>query len=777
LSGSCFGTQDRAPFDYQPFWITARLAAWRIVAVLVCALSAGTPAFAQTTVIRVNTGGDAYTDFNGNVWSADTGYNTGSAASDPGPVGGTNDPTLYLTTRWDNTPAPELQYSFTVPNGWYEVRLHFADMTLPPSTPGHRVFDAKIEGATVLPRLDIAAEVGHAVALIKTFNVRVTDGQIDIEFLHTSADHPIINALEIISSDKPTTPILTATAASATQVNLTWTASSDDEGVTGYSVERCQGAGCTSFTQIAAPVSTSYSDSGLASTTTYRYRVRAFDNDGNSSSPSSAAVALTPNHGPFSTIRVNSGGPAYTDTAGNTWVADTGFNTGNVANESGTVSGTSDPTLYMTSRWDNSPSPELEYSFNVPLGWYQVNLLFADMYNYPVGHRVFHVQLEGNTVFENLDLIAEAGAYTALTKSSTVKVSDGQLNIRFLHAAADHPVISAIEVFRQTSHDFDAPSTPAGFSALPVSSSRIDLAWSAATDNVGVTGYSLERCQGAGCTNFAQIASQSATTFIDTALTPGTTYRYRVRAGDATSNFSGYAVSNVTTYAGSDSEAPSAPTGLTTSGVTPTQVTLNWDASTDNTAVTAYRVERCQSAACTNFTQIATTTSASLNESGLSPGTVYRYRVRAADAVPNLGAYSSVVSVTTLAGSGDTVPPQPPGSLNATAHSANRINLSWAAAVDNVAVVSYFVERCVGTGCTNPSQIAALGAVLSYEDTGLAGGTTYRYRVRAADADGNFSSYSTVVTTSTLTGNGTAGSVTYHYDSFGRLKQVTVVPN
>ena len=61
----------------------------------------------------------------------------------------------------------------------------------------------------------------------------------------------------------PTAPSgLGATAASSAQINLSWTASTDNVGVTGYRVERCQGAGCTSFAQIATPAGTTYSDSG-----------------------------------------------------------------------------------------------------------------------------------------------------------------------------------------------------------------------------------------------------------------------------------------------------------------------------------------------------------------------------------------------------------------------------------------------------------------------------------------------------------------------------------
>ena len=64
----------------------------------------------------------------------------------------------------------------------------------------------------------------------------------------------------------------------------------------------------------------------------------------------------------------------------------------------------------------------------------------------------------------------------------------------------------------------------------------IDLAWPTATDNLGVTGYRVERCQGASCTNFAQIGTPTVTTFSDTGLNASTTYRYQIRAADAAGN-------------------------------------------------------------------------------------------------------------------------------------------------------------------------------------------------------------------------------------------------
>src|SRR5438445_655734 len=72
---------------------------------------------------------------------------------------------------------------------------------------------------------------------------------------------------------------LTASGASASQINLSWTASNDNIAVKNYLVERCPGAGCTTgFTQIATPTATTYSDStGLSAGATYGYHVRATD--------------------------------------------------------------------------------------------------------------------------------------------------------------------------------------------------------------------------------------------------------------------------------------------------------------------------------------------------------------------------------------------------------------------------------------------------------------------------------------------------------------------
>ena len=88
--------------------------------------------------------------------------------------------------------------------------------------------------------------------------------------------------------------------------------------------------------------------------------------------------------------------------------------------------------------------------------------------------------------------------------------------------------------------DTTPPTAPSGVTATASGSSSINLSWTASTDNVGVTGYRVERCTGANCATFAQIATPTGTTFSNTGLTGSTSYSYRVRAVDAAGNLSAY---------------------------------------------------------------------------------------------------------------------------------------------------------------------------------------------------------------------------------------------
>ena len=105
-----------------------------------------------------------------------------------------------------------------------------------------------------------------------------------------------------------------------------------------------------------------------------------------------------------------------------------------------------------------------------------------------------------------------------------------------------------------------------------------------------------------------------------------------------------------------DTTPPSTPTGLVASAPSWDRAQLSWSTSTDNGAVTAYRVERCQGVGCSTFAQVAEVTTTSYLDLGLAASTSYSYRVRAVDAAGNVSGYSSVASVSTPA-----APPVPAG--------------------------------------------------------------------------------------------------------------------
>src|SRR6266571_4973803 len=271
--------------------------------------------------------------------------------------------------------------------------------------------------------------------------------------------------------------------------------------------------------------------------------------------------------------------------------------------------------------------------------------------------------------------------------------------------------------------DTVAPSTPTGLLASAVSSSQINLSWTASTDNVGVTGYRVYR---AG-TLMATLGA--VTNYQNTGLSVSTSYSYTVQAIDAAGNASAQSASaSATTQAAPDTIAPSVPTGLTGTAVSSTQINLTWNPSTDNVAVASYQVYL-------NDALMANTTVTSFQHTGLTPGTTYNYRVSAADAVPNYSAWTATpVSVTTPAAA-DTVAPSTPTGLLASAVSSSLINLSWAASTDNVGVTGYRVYRA-------GALLVTLGAVSIYQNSGLTPSTTYSYTVEAFDAAGNASAQS-----------------------------------
>ena len=195
--------------------------------------------------------------------------------------------------------------------------------------------------------------------------------------------------------------------------------------------------------------------------------------------------------------------------------------------------------------------------------------------------------------------------------------------------------------------DTTPPTAPTNLTATAASPAQVNLSWTASTDNVGVTGYKVERCQGAACANFAQIATPAATTFNDSGLTGSTSYSYRVRATDAAGNLSPYSTSAIVS---TPVPTLTTPSNFAATAASSTQINLSWTASTEiGGTVSSYILQRCQGAGCQAFATIGGPTTTTFNDTGLAPSTSYSYIVVATDALGNRSNTSGVATATTPA--------------------------------------------------------------------------------------------------------------------------------
>jgi PKD repeat protein len=186
------------------------------------------------------------------------------------------------------------------------------------------------------------------------------------------------------------------------------------------------------------------------------------------------------------------------------------------------------------------------------------------------------------------------------------------------------------------------PAAPSGLTAS-LSGSLVLLAWQDNSPNE--TAFSIERCEGSGCANFAVLGTtfSDMSSYTDYSALSSRSYRYRVRAYN-TGGFSPY--SNVASIVTVNAGPPAAPTNLAATAPTRSSIDLTWtNRTTDQTEI---RIERCKGSGCTNFVQVAALagTATTFSNSGLLARTTYRYRVRAHNALGD-SSYSNTASART----------------------------------------------------------------------------------------------------------------------------------
>ena len=386
--------------------------------------------------------------------------------------------------------------------------------------------------------------------------------------------------------------------------------------------------------------------------------------------------------------------------------------------------------------------------------------------------------------------------------------------------------------------DTQPPSAPGNLVATAIGVSQVHLSWTASTDDVGVTGYLVER-QDPGSPSFVQVGTSTGTSYNDTALAAGSSYSYRVRATDAAQNLSQYSgVASTTTLTGiaASDDFNRADGGLGANWTEPlasqnnlvivnNQVTPDiedshnyafWSADSfsqdqysqvristvgpwngviaraqvgidrfymafvfgpndyriylrkdglyyslttgstetwvpgDIIRLEAAGLNPVQLTLLRNGNPVLTYTDTTENLVGGSPGIgIYSpsgYHLAVDDwEGGNLGTLGILRSLGTLVP--DTQSPSTPGNLVATALGVSQVHVSWTAPADNVGVAGYLVER-QDPGSTSFVQVGTSTGT-SYNDTGLAAGSTYSYRVRAMNAARNPSEYSDVASAAT----------------------------
>ncbi len=182
--------------------------------------------------------------------------------------------------------------------------------------------------------------------------------------------------------------------------------------------------------------------------------------------------------------------------------------------------------------------------------------------------------------------------------------------------------------------DTVAPTAPTAVSATPASQTQINLSWTAATDNIGVTGYRILR-------GGQLVGTTAGTTFADTGLVADTSYSYSVIAVDAAGN-----AGPAGTASAHSPPVLGAPTNVRGSGASGTEVDLSWTAAA---GATEYAIQR-------DGTTIATSATTQFTDPNVAVSTTYSYVVVATD---NFGGAAASPSVQVMTGDGTQPPPSP----------------------------------------------------------------------------------------------------------------------
>ncbi|MEW9702947.1 carbohydrate binding domain-containing protein, partial [Paenibacillus sp. SI8] len=583
-----------------------------------------------------------------------------------------------------------------------------------------------------------------------------------------------VTEIDLLPPSVPTNVAVSGKTGSS--ISLSWTASTDNVGVTGYEIWR-DGA------KVGTSTTTSFTNTGLAADTSYSYTVKAYDAANNISDPSTAVSAKTENVPTGSVTVYYKRGFAtpfiHYRPAGGTWTtapgaampvaeaAYPGYN--KVTIDIGTATQLEAVFNNGSGTWDNNSSKN--YFFNAGIWTYTpgangaagtitqgtppdnqdhfVTVYYKRGYSTPF----IHYRPAGGTWTTSPGAAMPASELSGYSK---IKINIGpatQLEAVFNNGSgtwdnnAGKNYLFNIGSWTYTPGlngspgtitpgpiiEQEKPTKPTNLASTGKTDSTVTLSWTASTDNVGVTGYEIWR-------DGVKVGTSATTSFTNSGLSASTTYSFTVKAFDASGNIS------------DASDAVS----VKTEPVTGSTVTIYYQKGY-STPFIHYRPaggtwttapgKAIPDATESGFAVITINIgSAAQLEADFNNGSNTWDNNNSKNYLFNPGTWTYTPGANgapgTITSRGiDLTPPSTPTNVVSTGKTDTTVSLSWTASTDDVGVTGYEIWRDgvkVDTTTTT-----------SYTNTGLTKSTTYSYSVKAYDASGKTSESSTAVSVKT----------------------------
>ncbi len=470
---------------------------------------------------------------------------------------------------------------------------------------------------------------------------------------------------------------LTGTAASSSQINLSWTNNAINPPASNFAIyQSTDGTNFTWSYTISASVTT-YSVPGLASSTTYYFKVAASSQAGSSglSNTVSAATQAAPQP------------PVAPSNLGSTVVSSTQINlswTNNDATATGSkiyrsTDGINYTWAYTTSQGVGSYSitglsPSTPYYFKVAAynsvgnSAYSNTMSATTMAVPPAPSNLAGTvasssqinltwtnndsSASGTKIYKSTDGVNFTWSYTMSQGVSSYSVTGLSASTTYYFKVAAYNS-AGTSAFSGTVNatTMAVPANPTNLTATATSSSQINLAWTNNAVNPAATNIAIYKSTDGINFSWSYTVSPTASSFSATGLSASTTYYFRIRAYNSNGT-SGY--TNTSSASSSSStaatSAPPAPSGLTATGVSSSQINLTWTNNATNQ--NGFTIQRSLDG--TTFTTIATVGAGitSYSVTGLSASTTYYFQVNAYNPV-GTSAFSNMASGTTSAGTSE----------------------------------------------------------------------------------------------------------------------------